>query len=197
MSALIEHARSAFASRLDATAHYLLSSDGLTANKAIAKHVKAELKRRASETIDDTAYLELLRRGEGRYTAARKLGIDTVAIARRMRIDQDFSDRVRVAEAESLEPIVAEMRKLASSGEKWAAQMLLERKNSEEFGIPDKKISVNHNHMHSLTLNNGAIDPIDQEILALEADLREQNETRALNAGSDVIDIEYEDTEEL
>lgn len=192
---LVEHARPALLANAEATADYYFAVNGLAPDKKIREHAKAELKRKASEQIDDTKYLELLRTGTERYTAARKLGIAPLAIMRRLRVDQEFADAVRVAEAESLEPAVAKARKLAEQGEKWAILFLLERKSADEYAPPEKKSSVTHNLNQRISISVESDDPIDREILALTRDLMEQKETKALSAG--VLDIPEEDIEEM
>jgi hypothetical protein len=196
---LVDTARDHLARRTHLTTDYYFSGEGLTPDPEIVAAMVESAKQHAAENIDDELYLSQLRSGTGRYTAARSLGIDPVLMMRRIVADQDFQDKVRVAEAEALEPVVATAHQLARKGEKWAAQFLLERKNSDEFGAPTKKLEIDHkhqhNHNHELVLK-GELDPVDAEILQLEQDLREMHETRALNAGS-IIDIPDEDIEEM
>lgn len=190
-SVLLHAAEQSFARLAQFTADYKFSTSGLKPDPDIVAAVEAAQKAMPAE-IDDEAYLALIRSGEGRYTAARKLGIPGVAIRRRLRFDVEFREQVEVNEAESLEPIVDRMRELAGLGEKWAAIKLLESKNNAEYGEQEKKVKFT---VDSRTTISTAQDPIDRRIQELQLDLIEQAEARGLPTG--ILDIPVEDTEEI
>jgi hypothetical protein len=197
---LREHAEAALADNYRLTADYAFSTEGLVPDPKILSHVKRALKKQAANPLDqlaeDERYLTEIRKGEGRYAAATLVGLDPVLIMRRLRIDDDFRDRVHVAEAQSLEKIVKKVRELAEDGEKWAALKMLESKNPDEYDLNPKNNGINVHVNVGVIGAGGGHDPLMKELRELEADLRAQ---QALRSGADnlpMLEIEEAETVE-
>lgn len=193
MTSLVEIARAALSANEIATASYHFSTAGLKPDKAILAHVKEVLNNRPEATEEtDKALLTLVRSGVPLFKAARSLKLDPDAIDRRLQLDVSFASQMRVAKKESAEPVEEVLRQRAlDDQDKWAIQMILEAKNRDEYGEPDKNVNVNINHI----VDDGG-DPIIARIAQLKADLIAAKQAKALTQGS-IIDVEYEDTEEL
>jgi hypothetical protein len=191
---LVEHARLALEENYRLTEHYAFSVEGLVPDPAILSHVKRVLKKQsynpADAVAEDDKYLDYVRQGKGRYESARLASIDPIRILRRIRVDEDFKDRVAVAEAESLEKIVAKVRELAEDGEKWAALKMLESKNPEEYDFNPKNKGININIGIGQIGGGISNDHIVQEIKALEAEIRQQRELRG---GMPMLELEEAD----
>lgn len=196
---LSEHASAALVDLADKTSHYAFAVDGLTPDPAILSHVKRVLKKTKEESVtpldilaEDEKYLEHLRDGKGRYESATLERIDPVRILRRLRVDEDFRDRVAVAEAQSLEKIVRKVRELAEDGEKWAALKMLESKNPDEYDISPKNHGININiGIGQINAGAASTDPIVAEIRALEQEIRQQRELRS---GLPMLELEEADS---
>lgn len=195
MTNLLAHATAALAEHVKSTAGYVFDVADLQPDLALLAHAKKSLLSQPLGDEDDAKYFKLLCKGEGRYTAARKLGLNPVSIKRRIQADEDFAERVSVAEAEALEVVVSEMRKQAELGDIKAATWLLERKSSNEFSTPERKSHDININLNLNALAGAETDPVTQKIMQLEAELKEAAQARQLGPG--VIDIPESDIEEL
>lgn len=185
---LSERAAKAFVKHKAITATYAHDTAGLVPDRKIVAAVKRTLKERKAAAVDDDQYLDLIRSGGGRYSSARSLGIDPVLVRRRMAVDKEFQERVLVAEAESLEPIVAAMREQALLDEKVAFK-LLASKSAEEFGPPAQKVNVEVRQ--EITASS---DPIVASIHELAQELVAQMKARGLDS---IEDAEVIETKEI
>lgn len=175
-----------------AAADYILDRSELPVDKKIVAHVKKFL--RQSVAVDDEPYLDKIRAGVPRNMAAREVGLDPLAVYQRMKIDKPFAEKIKLAEAEALEPIVEQARRVAldpSSPNHWkATQFLLERVNPEQFSMPDKKTQIEVKH----TVD--ADNPIIARLLSIQETLAERKKLKELGTGL-VLDIPEEDIQEI
>lgn len=175
-----------------AVSQVVIAVADLKPNRRILAHVKAVIAERdkvaAGEVLDNT-YLDYVRSGMGRATAARQMEWDPFQVFKRIKIDADFALRIQVAEAESMEPVAKMVRDQALAGEKWAAIKLLESKSAEEYGPQDKNININV----KTELVGDAL--ILERINNLGRQLAEKLQMQELTEG--YIDIPDEDIEEM
>lgn len=159
----------------------VFDGSGLEADPAILAHVTEVLNALGLDALDD-AYFALIAEGEQRYTAARTVGLDPIRVYRRLKMDERFAERMRVADAEAMEPVVASLREAAiQNGDARSAIKLIESKNSEEYGAKPQQIDINVNN----TSEFAGMNPVLRRIRELEAEIIH---TKELTSGKDKSD---------
>ena len=99
-------------------------------------------------------YLVLLRKGHGRFKAARKAGVHPSTVKRYVDANPAFKDEIVEAEAEAMEPIEDVLYTKANDGEPWAVKLWLERRNAAKWG---EKAQVLHTHTGSVEIEPAGV----------------------------------------
>ncbi len=129
------------------------------------------------------AYLEMLRKGFGRYKAQDFIGSDRRAVRYYLEIHPEFRDEILAAEEEASEPVENVLYQRAIDGEPWAVKMWLQGRMYQRWG---EKSVVKHEV-------SGTIEVTANNIIGELAELREKLLKRAalqLEAGAPAIEEE-------
>lgn len=149
---------------------------GLEADPDILAHVAEVLNTAARESADE-AYFALVAGGQQRYSAARAVGLDPLQIYRRLKMDARFAERMRIADAEAMEPIIAALRAEAMDGDARSAIKLIESKSAEEYGPKPIQLDISIS-----TEDYSNLHPVLRHIRELEAEILK---TKAITTGSE------------
>lgn len=150
---------------------------GLEADPDILAHVTEVLNTAARESLDD-AYFALVAAGQQRYSAARSVGLDPLQVYRRLKMDARFAERMRIADAEAMEPVIASLRTRAiSDDDTRAAIKLIESKSAEEYGPKPIQLDIN-----ASTEDYSNLHPVLRHIRELEAEIIK---TKAITTGAE------------
>lgn len=162
---------------------YKFSAAGLTAN--------AELLARADASFATTdaqgdfpidAYLQLIRDGKPRHLAAEQVGENPEEVAKRIKFDLVFREKVVFAEEMAAEKIEERLWSLAENSERWAMELWLKKRLKPRWG--DDPSVVRHEGTVTSELSAA---PIVEQILALQGLLNQRAE---LSGGRRAIDVE-------
>lgn len=195
MTALSAYAETQLVRHAQATKHYATSTTGLSPDAAIISYVESQLKNQAPSPEDEEKFLELVRDGKGQYSAARSVGWDPMKLHGRLQVDDEFAERLRVAKIESLEPVLEQVRNMAtdpigdSPSRMRAAMKLMESYDPATFGPQKQDVSVNVNSFVDES------DPIIREIRMLAAEVTANRQMKQI--GPNVIDIPDSDIQEI
>lgn len=134
-------------------------------------------------------YLDLIRAGHGRNSAARAVGINIETMRRYARASEDFRQELADAEEEAAEPVEAKLYAAALDGEPWAVKEWLTKRMRARWGEVARQVDVNVSGQVQLEAGPG--------LVAIEGLARELEQRRAaLEAAGDVIDAESWEHEE-
>ncbi|MGH7744422.1 MAG: hypothetical protein ACREQ5_06310 [Candidatus Dormibacteria bacterium] len=133
------------------------------------------------EEVD--CYLDLIRKGEGLSRAARRLNVDPRTMRDNRKMNPEFDEMVKMAEAEAAEPVEIKLYQAALDGEPWAVRMWLERRSSERWSAPAASVNVNV---------QAGLAPGTERLLALAAQLEARRAMLMPGPpdGANVIDVE-------
>lgn len=126
-------------------------------------------------------YLERVRKGEGLNRAARLIGVEPKQIREARKINPEFDDDVKLAEAEATDPVEKSLYGAAVNGEPWAVKLWLERRSSDRWAAVPTTIKVEH-----------GLAPGAERILELAQRLALRREMLGLTSGEGVLDCEAE-----
>lgn len=180
---LQECADSAYISLKKSVSTYKYTAVGLAADAELLARADASFatsEKQGEFPLDE--YLQLLRNGRPRHLAAGQLGEDAEAVAKRIKFDIEFRDRVEFAEEIAGEIIEERLWSLAENSERWAMELVLKKRLKKRWGDDPSVIR----HEGTVTSELSAA-PIVEQILALQALL---NQRAALSGGHKPLDVE-------
>lgn len=88
---------------------------------------------------DQEIYLDLIRAGVGKITAAREIGTSAAAMERYTATDQEFANAVEEALAERLERVVNKVWEKAQAGDSKELELVLVTQAPREWARPNKE----------------------------------------------------------
>lgn len=128
-------------------------------------------------------YLDLIRAGHGRNSAARAVGINIETMRRYARASEDFRQDLADAEEEAAEPVEAKLYAAALDGEPWAVKEWLTKRMRARWGETARQVDINVSGTVAVEAGPGLA-----AISALAAEL--ESRRAALEAAGDVIDVD-------